>query len=83
MLAVGADEGYFDIFLLVYHFSFLSPSLGEGPIETKILYHRAIKPKTINQPNHRFRNSRFYHRPCKSVALRSMKNRASTMDLLN
>ena len=29
MLAVGADGGCLDIFSLVYHFSFLSPSLWE------------------------------------------------------
>ena len=31
-LAVGAREGYLDIFSLVYLFSFLSPSLGDGPL---------------------------------------------------
>ena len=31
-LAVGAGGGSLDIFSLIYHFSFLSPSLGEGPI---------------------------------------------------
>ena len=31
-LAVGAGGGCFDIFTLVYLFSFLSPSLGDGPI---------------------------------------------------
>ena len=31
-LAVGADGGCLDIFPLVYLFSFLSPSLGDGPI---------------------------------------------------
>ena len=31
-LAVGAGGGCLDIFFLVYHFSFLSPSLGDGPI---------------------------------------------------
>ena len=31
-LAVGAGGGCFDIFSLVYLFSFLSPSLGDGPI---------------------------------------------------
>ena len=31
-LAVGAGGGCFDIFFLVYLFSFLSPSLGDGPI---------------------------------------------------
>ena len=32
VLAVGAGGGCLDIFSLVYHFSFLSPSLGDGPI---------------------------------------------------
>ena len=31
-LAVGAGGGCLDIFSLVFHFSFLSPSLGDGPI---------------------------------------------------
>ena len=31
-LAVGASGGCLDIFSLVYLFSFLSPSLGDGPI---------------------------------------------------
>ena len=31
-LAVGAGGGCLDIFSLVNHFSFLSPSLGDGPI---------------------------------------------------
>ena len=31
-LAVGAGGGCLDIFSLVYRFSFLSPSLGDGPI---------------------------------------------------
>ena len=31
-LAVGAGGGCLDIFSLVYHFSLLSPSLGDGPI---------------------------------------------------
>ena len=31
-LAVGAGGGCFDIFSLVYLFSFLSPSPGDGPI---------------------------------------------------
>ena len=30
-LAVGAGRGCLDIFSLDYHFSFLSPSLGDGP----------------------------------------------------
>ena len=37
-------------FSLVYLFSFLSPSLGDGPIYTEILSQRAVKPKTTNQP---------------------------------
>ena len=45
-LIVGpiAGGGCLDIFSLVYLFSFLSPSLGDGPIYTEIL---AVKP---NQP---------------------------------
>ena len=39
-LAVGAGEGCLDIFSLVYIFSFLSPSLEEGPIQTEILSQR-------------------------------------------
>ena len=45
-LAVGAGRGGLDIFL-----SFLFPSLGVRPIQTEILFQRAIKPKTTNQPN--------------------------------
>ena len=41
--------GCLDIFPLVYLFSFLSPSLGDGPILTEILSQRAIKLKTTNQ----------------------------------
>ena len=32
VLAVGAGGGYLDIFPFIYHFSFLAPSLGDGPI---------------------------------------------------
>ena len=32
VLAVGAGGGCLDIFSLVYHFSFFSLSLGDGPI---------------------------------------------------
>ena len=49
MLSVGAGGGCLDIFSLVYLFSFLSPSLGDGPIETEILSQRAVKSKTTNQ----------------------------------
>ena len=46
--AVGAGG---DIFSLVYLFSFLSRSLGDGPILTEILSQKAVKPKQlINQP---------------------------------
>ena len=31
-LAVGVGGGCLDIFSLIYHFSFLSPSQGDGPI---------------------------------------------------
>ena len=40
-LAVGAGGGCLDIFTLVYHFSFLSPSLWE----TEILSQKTVKPK--------------------------------------
>ena len=49
--AVGAGGGCLHIFSLVYLFSFVSLSLGDGPIQTEILSQRAIKPKTTNQPN--------------------------------
>ena len=49
-LAVGAGGGCWDIFSLIYIFSFLSLSLGDGPIWTEILSQRAVKPKTTNQP---------------------------------
>ena len=38
-----------DIITLIYPFSSVSLSLGEGPIETEILSQRAVKPKTTNQ----------------------------------
>ena len=49
--AAGAGGGCLAI-SLVYHFSFLSPSLGDGPIQTEILSQRALNPKTktTNQP---------------------------------
>ena len=43
LLAVGAGGGCLDIFSLVYHFSFLSPSLGNGPTWTEILSQRLQK----------------------------------------
>ena len=39
-LAVGAGEGCLDIFLSSIFFSFLSPSLEDGPIQTEILSQR-------------------------------------------
>ena len=33
-LTVGAGGSYLDIFTPVYYFSVLSPSLGDGPIQT-------------------------------------------------
>ena len=35
VLTVGAGGGCLDIFTLIYYFSFLSPSLGDGPIWTE------------------------------------------------
>ena len=42
---MGVDWTFFS------RLSFLSLSLGDGPILTEILSQRAVKPKTINQPN--------------------------------
>ena len=44
-LAVGAGWGCLDIFTLLYPFSPLSPSLGDGPIKIEILSQRAANPK--------------------------------------
>ena len=43
--------GLFRHFSLVYHFSLLSNSLGNGPIYTKILSQRAVKPKPSDRPD--------------------------------
>ena len=52
VLAVGAGGDSLDIFSLIYHLTFLSPSLWETAIhiETEILSQRAVKPYTTNQP---------------------------------
>ena len=47
-LAVGAGGGCLDIFTLLYPFSSISLSLGDGPIQTEILPQRAATPKTTN-----------------------------------
>ena len=48
-----AGGGCLDIFSLAYHFSLLSPSLWETARYRlkSVLSHRAVKPKTTNQPN--------------------------------
>ena len=48
-LAVGVGGDGLDIFTLIYPFSSLSLSLGDGPIKTEILSQRAVKPRTTNQ----------------------------------
>ena len=51
MFAVGAGGGCLDIFFS--QLSFLSSfflSLGDGPIQTEILFQRVVKPITTNQP---------------------------------
>ena len=53
-LAVGAGGGCLHIFTLLYPFSLLSPSLGDGPIETEILSQRVAKPKTTNKPTNNY-----------------------------
>ena len=52
VLAVGAGGGCLGIFSLIYHFSFLSPSLWERA-RYRLKYclsQRAVKPKATNQP---------------------------------
>ena len=50
MLAVGAGGGCSDIFSLIYHFSFLSPSLWEtARYRLKYCLKGPLSPKTINQ----------------------------------
>ena len=39
----------FGHFSCVYLFSFLSPSLGDGPIKSEILSQRVVKPKPTNK----------------------------------
>ena len=41
--------GLFGHFSLIYLYTFLPPSVGNGPILTEILSQRAVKPKTTNQ----------------------------------
>ena len=57
-LAVGAVGCCLDIFFSRM-FSFLSLSLGDGPIQTEILSKEAVKPKITNQPNDRL--NRFHY----------------------
>lgn len=47
-LSIGAGGACFGHFSLVYLFSFLPPSLGDGPIYTEILCQRAVNPKSTN-----------------------------------
>ena len=64
-LTVGAGGGCLDIFSVFYHFFSFSLSLGDSPIQkyyfkgllspkqptnTEILFQRAVKPETTNQP---------------------------------
>ena len=50
-LGVGAGGGCLDIFTLVYHFSFLSPSLWEtARYRLKYCLKGPLNPKTTNQP---------------------------------
>ena len=50
-LAVGAGGGCLDIFSLIFHFSFLSPSLWEtARYRLKYCLKGLLSPKTTNQP---------------------------------
>ena len=46
-LAVGAGGGCLDIFKFIYLFSFLSPSFGDGPIQTEICLKGPLNPKKL------------------------------------
>ena len=51
-LAVGVGGGCLDILSLVYHFSFLTPSLWEtARYRLKYCLKGPLSPKTTNQPN--------------------------------
>ena len=55
VLAVGAGGGCLDIFSLIYHFSFLSPSLWEtARYRLKYCLKGLLSPKTTNQPTNDF-----------------------------
>ena len=70
-LAVVAGGGCLDIFILIYPFSPLSLSLGDGPILTEILPQRAVKPKTTNQPSWWSCFSPFLRNRCSAEAIRA------------
>ena len=54
-LAVGADEGCLDIFILIYPFFPLSPSLWEtARYRLKYCLKGPLNPKTTNQPTTSF-----------------------------
>ena len=49
VLAIGVGEGCSDIFSLLYRFSSLHLSPGDGSIKTGMLPQWTVKPKTTNQ----------------------------------
>ena len=49
LVDTGCGLGLFGYFSVVYHFSPVSLSLGDGPIYTEILYQRAVKQQNNQQ----------------------------------
>ena len=61
--AVGAGGGCLDTFSLIYHFSFLSPSLWEtARYRLKYCLKGPLSPKTTNQPTPKQKIIRFANR---------------------
>ena len=75
-LVVGAGEGCLDIFSLIYHFSFLSPSLWETTrYRLKYCLNGPLNPqKTTNQPTSLCRNVLKSHaKKCEEITLKHIR----------
>ena len=75
VLAVGAGGGCLDIFSLIYHFSFLSPSLWEtARYRLKYCLKGPLSLKTTNQPTNQNRTVHPSVRPLQIVSRRYLIN---------
>ena len=67
-LAVGAGGGCLDVLTLVYHFSFLTPSLWEtARYRLKYCLKGLLSPKTTNQPTEYYSNINGIHPPATNL----------------